>query len=97
MMMGYCSYCENTVGYAFVAQYKARLDSEKYGEDVLVCQKCWNNGIRMWICDNNCEAYAVTNKCPDGFREAMIYWDEKGYVTHRDISEMTYPSIRQPN
>jgi len=92
MMVGNCAGCQTLVGYVFAAQY--RVNGEGADSDVVLCKVCWDRGVRMWIDDAG--SHEVGVDCPSGFREAMLYYDEGGYVTGRDASQFTYPDFDQP-
>lgn len=96
MMMSECSGdCGEIVGYAFVAQYKSNVETKEYGDDVVFCKKCWDRGWRMWVDGKG--GYATGTACPEGYYEAVLFWDEGGYVTGRNTRrDVTYPSIKQP-
>ena len=87
--------CGHDVGYAFAAQYKANVEENEYGDDVVFCKECWDKGWRMWV--NHKGGYSIGTTCPEGYSETKLYWDEGGYITGRTSwDDVTYPSIKQP-
>ena len=88
-MMSKCNGdCGHKVGCAFAAQYRAGT------ADVVLCETCWDKGFRMWVNDEG--GYSVGVECPQGYHEAILFWDEGGYVTGRGRNDMTYPDVKQP-